>query len=91
MAPVSLRLMFVMVVSEPHFEQLWSKLAPENRHLVEGLPCRSVLIPQLNVLVLTDDTLIADDPQDDPNTGGISMIAIKLQLQAAKVTSRLSS
>jgi len=80
--------MFVMMLSENHFQQLWNKMQPADRHTVKNIPSRSLLLLPMNLLVFVkDDTIIANGPPD-----GEEVVISKFHeyLQAAKVTHRLA-
>ena len=80
--------MFVMMLSENHFQQLWNKMQPTERHSVPNLPTRSLLLLPMNLLVLIkEDTIIANGP---PEGEEVMFSKFHEYLQTAKVTSRLS-
>jgi hypothetical protein len=80
--------MFVMLVSETHFQDLWNKMQPTERHSVPGLPTRSLLLLPMNLLVFVKEyTIMANGPPQGEN---IMISEMHKYLQAAKVTHRLT-
>lgn len=76
-----------MVVTERRFEQLWNKMQPVSRQVVPNIPCCSILLPGMNLLVLCDDAQVIAQPPADVEE--ISLFEIHRQIQAQKVTERL--